>query len=115
MVQNAKPRRSILGLIVAVVFVALGFVAGVYWERSERELVYQAGGGAVALLAVGWLVSKIRRRRIFKSTWEMTVLKWHAARGQIREAVHQGHPKEAMRHAKDEAKARDELMALLRL
>lgn len=114
MVQNAKPRGSLWLAIRTLFILALGFGAGIYWQRGEQMIVYQAAGGLMLVIVLWWMIAGLRRRRRFKSEWEMTVLRWHAARGRIRDAVHQGHPKEAMSHAKDEAKARDELMDLLR-
>lgn len=114
MVQNARPRGALWPWIRSLFIGALGFGAGVFWERGEQMIVYQSAAAFLALLVLWWLVATIRRRSRFKSEWEMVVLRWHAARGRIRDAVHQGHPKEAMSHAKEEAKARDELMDLLR-
>lgn len=113
MMQHAKPRGSFGLLIRALILAAVGFGAGVYWERGERVVIYEAAGGVLALLVLRWLIAGLRRRRRFNSEWEMAVLRWHAARGRIRDAVHQGHPKEAMSYSKEEAKARDELMDLL--
>jgi len=114
MAQNAKPGGSFWSLVRTVILAGLGFGAGLFWERGEQMLVYQGVAGALALVMLWWVIASMRRRRRFKSEWEMAVLRWHAARGRIREAVHQGHPKEAMSHSKDEGRARDELMGLLR-
>lgn len=114
MVQNARPRGALWPWIRSLFIGALGFGAGVFWERGEQMIVYQSAAAFLALLVLWWLVATIRRRSRFKSEWEMVVLRWHAARGRIRDAVHQGHPKEAMSHAKEESKSRDELMDLLR-
>ncbi len=114
MVQNSKPRGLFWSFVRALILGGLGFGAGLYWERGGQTVVYQVAAGALTLVVLWWMIANLRRRRRFKSEWEMTVLRWHAARGRIREAVHQGHPKEAMSQAKDEAKARDELTELLR-
>jgi Flp pilus assembly protein TadB len=115
MVQNAKGTGRFVERFLFLLIIAGAAAGGVFWGRGYQMLVYQCAGGFVALLFLFWLISKIRRHRRFKADWEMAVLKWHGARAKIKEAIRVGHPKEAMSHARDEAKARDEIMELLRL
>lgn len=115
MVQNAKRSSRFLRKCFVLLLIAAAAVGGVFWERGQQMLVYQVAGGVVGLWILVALIGKIRHRRRFNNDWEMAVLKWHGARNKIKEAVRIGHPKEAMAHAKDESKARDEIMDLLRL
>lgn len=115
LVQHAKRDRQILLRFLVLLLIAAAAVGGVFWERGQQLLVYQIAGGIAGLWILVWLISRIRRRKRFKNEWEMAVLKWHGARNKIKEAVKVGHPKEAMGHSRDEAKARDLIIELLRL
>jgi hypothetical protein len=115
MVQNARGKGRFVERFLFLLVIAGAAAGGVYWERGYKLFVYQCTGGVVGLCFLLWIISKIRSRKRFKNDWEMAVLKWHGARAKIKEAIRIGHPKEAMSHARDEAKARDEIMELLRL
>ena len=115
MVQQAKKGGRFLQKCLVLLLIAAAGVGGVFWERGQQMLVYQVAAGVAGLWIVIALISKIRHRKRFNNDWEMAVLKWHGARNKIKEAVRIGHPKEAMAHARDESKARDEILDLLRL
>ena len=115
MIQQAKGGRRFAERFFFLLIVAGAAAGGVFWERGERTVVYQCAGGFAGFCFLLWVISRIRRRRRFKAEWEMAVLKWHGARNKIKEAIRIGHPKEAMSHAREEARARDEIMELLRL
>jgi hypothetical protein len=112
--QESRRKGSILPRVVMILVVAAAFAAGILWDRGEH-LIVGVGLGvlAIALLAT-WLAIGRRRRRRFAAEWELTVLRWHAARAQIKEAIRTHDPKEAAAQAHEESRLRSVILELLR-
>ena len=113
MVQETHRLRQPLPRIVVLIVIAAAFAAGMLWERGERLYVLYGGGALALAVMVCWLTVMIRRRRRFSKEWEMTLLRWHAARNQLKEGIRTHDAKEAAAQAKEESRLRSQIMDLL--